>query len=345
MENNFDKEIDTLLRQAARSGQVLSTAKSSAHLDADEISIFAENALPEKAKARATKHLAECNDCRTILSNLILLNAEAENETASFAADEKEIAAPIPWYQKLFAFPQIAYGMGALALVFSGVIGFLVYQSAQTGNFEMAKSEPTAMANANASTADADETDSKLGEDSSNMMSANTNAVSNVETIANSDAAQTANANASVSNMPTAKIPADEKEEQTVIAENRPDAVLKPKLAERKDGENEFSVDGASGNDSVTDSAPPPAPMSSEPLNSTTTRSRVESKKKSDKASEEDDRTKLAGNSAARKQIGGKTFNRVNGVWIDSDYRQMANMQQPMTTTVRRGTSEYLKTR
>ncbi len=51
MDFEFDKEIDVLLRQARKGETVFAaTTPQTAHLDADEISAFAENALPEKAK-------------------------------------------------------------------------------------------------------------------------------------------------------------------------------------------------------------------------------------------------------------------------------------------------------
>ena len=69
MEFEFDKEIDVLLRQTARSETVFAnTDANSNHLDADEISAFAENALPEKARQNYVLHLADCNRCRKNLS-------------------------------------------------------------------------------------------------------------------------------------------------------------------------------------------------------------------------------------------------------------------------------------
>ena len=87
MELNFDKEIDAILRKARESefAFALDNPQSAIrnpqlHLDADEISAFAENALPETAKQFYTAHLADCDACRKKLSNLVLLNAEAESE-------------------------------------------------------------------------------------------------------------------------------------------------------------------------------------------------------------------------------------------------------------------------
>ena len=75
IENN-DKEMDGLLRALAKSRP--QRAPSSAdHMDADEISVFAENALPEKARARVVSHLADCARCRTILSNVVSARAQA----------------------------------------------------------------------------------------------------------------------------------------------------------------------------------------------------------------------------------------------------------------------------
>ena len=348
MEYKFDKEMDTLLRQVARSGQVVSTDAFDSHLDADEISMFAENALPEKARSRATKHLAECNNCRSILSNLILLNEETELETVSSAVEEKTVqTAVVPWYKKLFIFPQIAYAMGALALVFSGAIGFLIYQTAnQSESFEMAKSSPM-MANTNASGPNAGDFEPEFNESASNSMSANIAIDSNSAASADSDGTQMANANSFTPNAPTAKIPSAEKsdlderkdkEEEASPSENRSKPALMPTSADdRKDRDKNLSVDGSITDDStMRETAPPPPPSATRPP--ITTRSSSAPKKKSD-----EEQTKLAGNSATRRQIGGKTFNRQNGVWIDSDYQQMGNMQLPMTTTVRRGTNEYNK--
>ena len=81
MEFEFDKEMDALLRKAAKSGLANAGAVDS-HLDADEISMFAENAMLDAARSQAISHMADCGRCRTILSNVAVLNAEAENDTA-----------------------------------------------------------------------------------------------------------------------------------------------------------------------------------------------------------------------------------------------------------------------
>ena len=135
MELNFDKEIDALLRQTAKS-ETFAGANGSgllAHIDADAISAFAENALPEKTRALYMTHLADCDRCRKILSNLIALNSEPWPPATSAIETPAIAAGSVPWYRKLFLFPNLAYTMGALVLVFGGMIGFMVLQNLNNG--------------------------------------------------------------------------------------------------------------------------------------------------------------------------------------------------------------------
>ena len=136
------------------------------HLDADQISAFAENAMPERSRALYLAHFADCDRCRNILSNVILMNAEAEPEKAAATVPVSAPAATkTPWYRKLFLFPNLAYVMGGLVLVLGGLIGLSVFQSSigdggmsvsQVGESEsmrgpMAPTEPGFAANTNAS--------------------------------------------------------------------------------------------------------------------------------------------------------------------------------------------------
>ena len=81
MELEFDKEIDALMR--GKGVLVGDSPPGGPHPDADEIAAFAENALPQRARALHMAHIADCSRCRKILSNIIALNAEAEPETAA----------------------------------------------------------------------------------------------------------------------------------------------------------------------------------------------------------------------------------------------------------------------
>ena len=130
MELEFDKEIDALMRKGAAGIGVTPNVGQGTHLDADELSAFAENAMPEKTRALYMRHLADCDRCRKILSGLIILNAEAEPEMAAAVAVESQ-SSELPWYRRLFLFPNLAYAMGGLVLVFGGLIAISVLQSSQ----------------------------------------------------------------------------------------------------------------------------------------------------------------------------------------------------------------------
>src|SRR5215203_191658 len=129
MDQDFDKEIDTLLRKAHGDSPVLvGDFSSSGHLDADEISAFAENAMPENSRELYSAHLAECTRCRKILSNLLMMNAEEAPVAASPLSAITIAERSMPWYRKLFLFPNLAYVMGGLVLVFSGFLGYTILQ-------------------------------------------------------------------------------------------------------------------------------------------------------------------------------------------------------------------------
>ena len=131
MELEFDKEIDALIRGRAVS---IGDSPSSRHLDADEIAAFAENALPERTRTLHMAHIADCDRCRKILSNLIALNAEAEPEKVAAAVPASvPTAVAEPWYRRLLLFPNLAYVMGGLVLVMGGLIGLSVFQGSLGG--------------------------------------------------------------------------------------------------------------------------------------------------------------------------------------------------------------------
>lgn len=88
MRPEFDRQFDSLLREHARRGGLTPPGGDgraggrefapAAHLDADELSAFAENALPASARARHTAHLADCGDCRQLVSQIALASGVAD---------------------------------------------------------------------------------------------------------------------------------------------------------------------------------------------------------------------------------------------------------------------------
>lgn len=368
----FDKEMDTLLRQTAR-GEAAFAAENSKfktqnskleHLDADEISAFAENALPVKMRVRATEHLADCARCRKILSSLISLDAEAQSETIHAGGGSTVVAAPaLPWHKRLFAFPQMSYAVGALALVFAAIVGFVVLQSRETAqNSSVARIEETAERPLNGKGASSDgETVSSetysSNASSLNMATTNSNmATGNTATTANDPPARLANSNASAAQ--PQKTPEAERDAKSAPPVSKPvsapaapqttDAVQAPPASENRfqtdadaPREAERSRSETQNNSALNQQNITPDSRSVQhrsiqnlPLAGRSTRemqtqdSAAAPKRKAEARSDQAAETRVAG---------GKTFRRADGVWYDANYRN-----QP-TTNVRRGTDEYKK--
>ncbi len=145
MELEFDKEIDAILRKAREPVAVGLASENAAHLDADVIAAFAENALPEQAKTLYMEHFADCGGCRKLLSQAVLMNAEAVATPVSSSVTAAVVAV-IPWYQSLFKTSNLAFTMGALVLAFSGILGYLALQD-RTQNSSTTVSESKAPEN------------------------------------------------------------------------------------------------------------------------------------------------------------------------------------------------------
>jgi hypothetical protein len=344
MEFEFDKEIDAILRKA-QAGEV-ATSAAAAHMDADEISAFAENAVTEAARGRYTSHLADCTRCRKILSNTILLNSEAETETASSAVRPAAAVAEVaPWYRKFFVFPQLAYTMGGLVLLFSGFFGYLMLKnlptaertvSYSTENREL--SERPAPAAAAANTA------------SNSNSSATTNS-SAVSSSAPSNATTTTNsAPLSASNTTTAATPAPT-EKSADFELNSPVAVPQPTPTRDVKSQDKPSIDGMEREDLAKVS--PAAPTAGAATQNRALKKEEKQKKDTADSTLGDDNKSSTQESqpvpmskSARKQpsnagetrsVGGKTFNNVGGIWFDSAYGKQKQK------TFRRGTSDYLR--
>jgi hypothetical protein len=342
MELNFDKEIDALLRQTARSGEFVSTANL-AHLDADEISAFAENALPERTRQTYTTHLAECARCRKILSNLISLNSEAEIATAaSSAVSEERVESSIPWYRRIFAFPQIAFSMGALVLLFSGFFAYLVLQSLSFSNDvassmpEMSEEKRTAKSASSEGGAYPGETYSANANANTAIVPSTSNATATNTSANRANTASTANTSAPVlGEKPRTEAPerdlAADAENQVDDALNRqkpqPTIAATPSVADiivsgnaAKTDKNEVAKEEQKAIQQrrednkkrgiTLDSPGPPPNMAKQ------------------KSAPKDNRD-------ATRVVGGKTFRHVGGIWFDSAYGT-----QPQIS-VRRGSDAY----
>lgn len=350
MEFEFDKEMDSLLRQTAKGGNVFAAENpNSEHIDADEISMFAENALPEKAKPYFMKHLADCGRCRMILSNTILLNSEAEMENAAsisveeIKAETVAVSSEIPWYKNFFSTKNLAFGMGTLALIFAVGIGFIVLRNAnksmtsevaqantnvniatadKSSSDEMSESAEADMANSNATSMDANlsnvESNAETATTSPNQLSDNKQSANNeLEKDASRNLVETSERKDEKRDAPKAKTP-------PVDDENITADVSSQEKIQNDESRNRSQNDGIARKQS----APPPPPMMSR-------RSEPMPQESAKKQESDEDKSSNSMMSAPSRKINGKTFTRKNGVWYDSAYKGQA------TTNVRRGTDQY----
>jgi hypothetical protein len=353
MELNFDKEIDALLRQAAKSESFVGTNGSDmrAHIDADALSAFAENALPEKTRALYMTHLGDCDRCRKILSSLIVLNSEADVSAASLAeVPEIAVVPAAPWYRKLFLFPNLAYTMGALVLVFSGLLGFVIIRNlgdrqtnvAGVANKQPAPSDAIAPAAVPIDSNSSMPAANAMGNSNSaisaepgrpGLVGVDTNSISTDEPGSKENNFMLDGADRSAG-PPAARATPDPDDDRT-----RDEAIVTRRdpitEGEKK---NETPIDLARS--APAPPPPPPAPESraagqatrSEDLPKAAAKSVKDLKMQPAPAKPD-----AAESSSGRRQVSGKNFNRRDGVWYDAAYSGQA------TTDVRRGSSEYKK--
>ena len=122
-----DTQIDVLLRRHAERARSNTGIE---HLDADELNAFAEGSLPAAARSRYVSHLADCDDCRRLVSQLaISAGAVAKAETAGAPA-----TGHLSWLERLGAFfrPSVLRYAAFAAVVVAAVgVAFLVMRQTQ----------------------------------------------------------------------------------------------------------------------------------------------------------------------------------------------------------------------
>ena len=349
MELEFDKEMDAILRKARGDTAASSGSVVSAHIDADSVAAFAENALPDKAKLLYMEHFADCDGCRKLLSQTVLMNAEAVSATGG-AASSSVAAAAIPWYQSIFRTPNLAFTMGALVLAFSGFLGYLALQNrTDSNNVALSRAPeqkpaepyssgeaPSAASNSPANTA-ANSANSSApvmpyAESNSTVGTSGPSAGKAGEYdssgVGKGDPSTTADADKKLSldraeeqpAKPVAAAPApprdqlatmrDEAKTETARERNKDDVAL-AKKKESEDARN----NRRDGGNAASKSGPSRASGQVQMQNQSIT----------------------GYDMSSTRSAGGKTFEKRNGAWYDSAYHGQA------TTSVRRGTDAYKK--
>ena len=132
MRQETNNEMDLLLRRLGRQQE---TSVSGDHLDADELSSYAENVLPPAARTRYTEHLAECARCRDLI---VQLSSSAGVVVAHETAKVSAPSALRKFLASLFSPMVLRYAVPALGLVVVAAIGFMVSRNGGTANSPVA---------------------------------------------------------------------------------------------------------------------------------------------------------------------------------------------------------------
>ncbi len=320
MQTDLDKTMDAILRRARETGFSESPA-ADAHLDADELSLFAENLSPPKARVRHVEHLANCRSCRNELAQLIQLNADAAEDAmpVSEAVAAPAVSDEVPWYRRLMLFPNLAYVMGSLVLVFGGLLVVSVYQSNRSAeiSYSTADSAPARSAEVTANA------DASTGGGGGGVLEKS----ANITGTGNSAANMIVNPNTSRSRQ---EVASDEQETADVSLADpvaaQPAPPIEQPTARAYSNEarrEEMAVDGAS--------APPPTTADGVLDRSDKKMAARSMERQVPMASAPEPKT----NASNEKVVSGKRFIRRQNVWYDVRYTGGP------TVNVRRGTADY----
>jgi hypothetical protein len=237
--------------------------------------------------------------------------------------------------------------MGALVLAFTGLTAFIVLQNFSGLSSEVAQSSNTASRDTgSAPIQSAPVTSNASNTAASSSSAANSNSAANISPqsspeVLSNNSIQDKAADKEQMPMESAPVnqPGDEEDLDSSVSREETssaDSVTlnQPEPENKSENKRESPV--------VAESQPAPKPASLPDARKTAPKLRKnETLSESDgggKAKDDtDNKTAGASLSSGRRQISGKTFNRTDGAWYDSAYRN-----QP-TTNVRRGTNDYQK--
>jgi hypothetical protein len=138
MKQETNNEMDLLLRRLARRPETsISDGNGDVdHLDADELSAYAENVVPAAARPRYTEHLAECARCRELVVQL--------SSSAGAIPVVETTAVPAPsalrkFLAGLFSPMVLRYAVPALGLILVAAIGVFVLRQKKSGDDSIAQ--------------------------------------------------------------------------------------------------------------------------------------------------------------------------------------------------------------
>jgi len=132
-----DKQIEVLIQRHGRSALRPPVGE---HLDADEMSAFTEGHLPAAARSQYVSHLADCDQCRQIVSQLAVTSGAA---IRAEPVAEKTHRSFWQGLAGIFAIPSLRYAGLAAVVLIVGVVGFIALRRTQQAPSELvAQNEP-----------------------------------------------------------------------------------------------------------------------------------------------------------------------------------------------------------
>lgn len=367
MKQSEHNEIDSLLRHLAGSASSVhaSGAKSigeerGPHLDADELSSYAEGALPPAARSRYTSHLADCDDCRKMVVQLslasgVVIKEEANNEGG---------AARVSWTQTLAAVltPRVLrYAMPALVVMVLAVT-FVVWRQQHDTSFIAMNQQaegPAASAPQTKQAEEANQNGGGAGKGSAtetrkvDRLSPSTSptVVADEEAPKDDRGADKKAAGAPASSSSADEIESERKEKSLAKEQPReakpvyaPDPAPAPPPAALRPVSNVAKAPAKTADEPVQARDKDKAAKQEEPDRS---RGNVASTAQGPSAKRADERRKsgeagATGGSGSEDQgetrsVSGRTFRKRNGAWVDSAYHS----SPAATTSVARGSEQY----
>ena len=341
MNEERKNEMDLLLRRLGR--RDAAAVPEADHLDADELSAYAENALPVAARARYTSHLAECSRCRELVVQL------SSAAGVVVATDTAKVAKPAAWrtfLAGLFTPMVLRYAAPALGLIVVAAIGFVVLRREQQEDKLVTQVTNNEQRPAAAPSSEPDK--------AYESHSASTNSATSPESLNDKQApakqspvaAPPPNAPPTVSSV-EADVPKDTKaqakpEQQTTAANEAPPPKVEPTPTP---GERQKSADAEASKKEVREMpAAAPAPVAQRGLAA----SERKDGKTANFSREPTDEVRGTGNVASSaklkrdelnantRSVAGRRFQKKGGVWIDTAYDSSKDVM-----TVTRGSEGY----
>lgn len=276
MKFESDTEIDRLLRRHARRGAAASASPENSraaindneraasshpggvHLDADEVNAYAEGALPDASRSRYFAHLADCDECRSLVTKLTLASGVAREPSAESVAVAPASASRSwrEWLAALFSPPVLRYGVPALALLAVIVVAFVATRQ-RPGVDLVARNEQPQTSPVQESA----ESNQQFGEQAATTTTTNTNAAPAGEN------ARSDNSGATIGNPRMdefrAASPEPQQPQESDALRNSPEPLQKPQstpLPTTADGVFGRARDNRDEAESESKRQPPPSP-------------------------------------------------------------------------------------